>query len=58
MMVTARIGSIEVEVDDDQPGTMTYSPEYLEDVAHRLGRQALEIYNGIPDRVAPDAGDE
>lgn len=46
MILYARISGAEIVLDDEEPGTLTYSPEYIEDVARRLGRQVVDIYQG------------
>lgn len=48
MILIARIGGIEMVCDDDQPGIHA-TPEAIEDIAHRIGRQAVEVYNMLPD---------
>lgn len=48
IIILARIGGIEMVFDDEQPGIHA-TPEQVEDIAHRLGRQAVEVYNMLPD---------
>lgn len=48
MVIIARVGAIEVEVDDEHPGTIHYTPEYIADLARRLGREAVAMYDAIP----------
>lgn len=38
-------------LDDEIPEPIGYNPEYLEDIARRLGRQAVAMYTGIPDEA-------
>lgn len=57
MVIFARIGgSIEICIDDEMPGVIGYTPDHLEDLARRVGRQAVEMYEAIPARhmVAED----
>lgn len=53
MILIARIGGIEIVFDDELPG-INHTPEQIEEVAHRLGRQAVEMYNMLPDPAAAD----
>ena len=56
MILIARIGGpagIEMVCDTDDTDT-TPTPEWCEDMVHRLARQALETYDALPDsRLSP-----
>lgn len=47
MMLQARIGDASVAIDDETPGTLSYTPEHIEDLARRLGRQAILLYTSM-----------
>lgn len=51
MILIGRVGQIEMYLDDEIPEPIGYNPEYLEDIARRLGRQAVAMYTGIPDEA-------
>lgn len=48
MILIGRVGQIEMYLDDEQQGSIGYNPEYLEDIARRLGRAAVAMYVDIP----------
>lgn len=48
MILIARVGQIEMFLDDEQPGTISYTPEHIEDLSKRLGRVAVGMYEDIP----------
>jgi hypothetical protein len=57
MILVARIGSIEMMLDDEQPG-IHCTPEQIEDISHRLGRQAVGVYDMLPDAKPAEADGE
>ena len=48
MRIVVCIGDIQIVCDDDIPG-LEHTPEQIEEVAHRLGRQAVEVLNMLPE---------
>lgn len=55
MILIARLGSLEIICDDEQPGIQ--HPEHVEDIAHRLGRQCVEVFNMLPDATIVEDGE-
>lgn len=58
MILIARVGQIEMFLDDEQPGTISYTPEHIEDLSKRLGRVAVGMYEDIPAPVVHITDDE
>ena len=60
MILVARIGGpsgIEMVCDTDENECIP-TPEWCEDMVHRLARQALETYEALPDSKMAEAVDE